>query len=424
MTTIAVLSAEQQIQDAVRLAVDSLSTEFEAEIVDTWDGVERHVNYDFPEVTLVYTADPVLPAAGVLDRMRSDPWLHFGGIIVVYDRDDEDGLAGLTRGLNGLASIRLSQLADYLVRVLRIMQANRNIVYNRDLHHLLSRRLSGSFVLDNDPFDLNTYSNLLANFMLNANLISRERRDRFHVAFTELLVNAVEHGNCGISYEEKTQHLASGGDPVALIDERNKDPDIARRKIYLSYHIGAERSTFTIRDEGSGFPWREYEAARGSAGILESHGRGILMAKAYLSELRYNDTGNEVTVELDHETKTSDTVPKVFANRHEVEIADGQVIFEQGEKSSELYYIVSGSYSVRVDGTEVAKLRPSDVFVGEMSFLLNNRRSATVIADGPGTLLRIDKEEFVNAIRRHPHYGIFLARLLAQRLVDLHHQSG
>jgi CRP-like cAMP-binding protein len=59
------------------------------------------------------------------------------------------------------------------------------------------------------------------------------------------------------------------------------------------------------------------------------------------------------------------------------------------------------------------------MFLGEMSFLLNDRRSATVISRGESSLIRISKNSFVNAIKENPHYGIFLARLLAQRLSKL-----
>jgi hypothetical protein len=38
------------------------------------------------------------------------------------------------------------------------------------------------------------------------------------------------------------------------------------------------------------------------------------------------------------------------------------------------------------------------------------------MASGQGSLLRISKAAFVNAIRQSPHYGIFLSRLLAQRI--------
>jgi CRP-like cAMP-binding protein len=57
--------------------------------------------------------------------------------------------------------------------------------------------------------------------------------------------------------------------------------------------------------------------------------------------------------------------------------------------------------------------------MGEMSFLLSNRRSATVLAKGPAVLIEISKQDFVNLIKENPHYGIFLARLLAQRLARL-----
>ena len=59
------------------------------------------------------------------------------------------------------------------------------------------------------------------------------------------------------------------------------------------------------------------------------------------------------------------------------------------------------------------------MFMGEMAFLLSNRRSATVIAKGAAVLIKISKQDFVNLIKENPHYGIFLARLLAQRLARL-----
>jgi CRP-like cAMP-binding protein len=51
-----------------------------------------------------------------------------------------------------------------------------------------------------------------------------------------------------------------------------------------------------------------------------------------------------------------------------------------------------------------------------MSFLLDNRRSATVRAEEDGKLIRISKKSFIKVIKRYPHYGIFLSRLIAQKL--------
>ena len=82
--------------------------------------------------------------------------------------------------------------------------------------------------------------------------------------------------------------------------------------------------------------------------------------------------------------------------------------------------IVSGQFQIIANGKSVSVVSPQDIFLGEMSFLLNNRRSATVRAKGRGVLIKITEEAFINAIKERPHYGIFLARLLSQRLVKLH----
>ena len=62
-------------------------------------------------------------------------------------------------------------------------------------------------------------------------------------------------------------------------------------------------------------------------------------------------------------------------------------------------------------------LTPADIFIGEMAFLLNDKRSATVVSIGEGSLVKIPKMNFMNLIESYPHYGIFLSRLLANRLV-------
>jgi anti-sigma regulatory factor (Ser/Thr protein kinase) len=316
--------------------------------------------------------------------------------------------------------IHKSNLKDYFTRLLRILSQNRGILFQRDLHFILQANLSGSFVLENDPFDLVTYSNLLANFLYNSNLIDHEQKVRFYVATMELLVNAIEHGNCRISYEEKSQWLDRGRDILELVREKNKDPDICQKKVYLNYRITPKKSTFRIRDEGEGFDWKIHQAAKGEEGLEETHGRGIAMASHYLGNLSYNEKGNEVSFEIRHLSREGKVVPKVFTDQEEVIFLDGDIVFTQGEKSSYLYYIVAGQFEIIANGKRVSVLTPKDIFLGEMSFLLDNRRSATVKSTGKGVLIKISKESFINAIKERPHYGIFLARLLAQRLVKLH----
>ena len=100
-----------------------------------------------------------------------------------------------------------------------------------------------------------------------------------------------------------------------------------------------------------------------------------------------------------------------------IEFSNYQIVCREGEESNDLYFIVSGRFAVYSGNKLASVLTPNDLFIGEMAFLLNDRRTATVLAIGNCRLIRIRKADFMMLIRRNPHYGIFLSKMLAQRLV-------
>jgi hypothetical protein len=420
MGNIAVLSTDDRANQAILQTCADFGDEFVPVYLRDKSLILQYLSYELPEIIVVNCSDKYIKLKAILKEIKSDPWLYSGGFVLLHREESEQELLDSFSGINLLSIIPLSRLGDYFPRLLRIVTQNRGILAQRDLHFLLQANLSGSFLLENDPFDLVTYSNLLANFLFNANLVDLDGKVRFYVALMELLINAIEHGNCRISYEEKSAWLDQGKDVLDLIREKNKDPQIACRKVYLGYRISPQRSTFVIRDEGEGFDWKSRWAHKGEDGLEELHGRGIAMAELYLSSLSYNQKGNEATLELRYAGSEGKVVPKVFTDQEEVAVQEGETVFTQGEKSNHLFYIVSGQFEIIANGKTVSVLSPQDIFLGEMSFLLNNRRSATVRAKSRGVLIKITKEAFINAIRERPHYGIFLARLLSQRLVKLH----
>jgi anti-sigma regulatory factor (Ser/Thr protein kinase) len=420
MGNIAILSTDDRANQAILQACADFGDEFVPVYLRDRNLIVQYLNYELPEIIVFNCSDKYIKLKAIMKEIKGDPWLYSGGFVLLHEEESEQELLKSFAGINLLSIIPLDKLKDYFPRLLRIVTQNRGILAQRDLHFLLQANLSGSFLLENDPFDLVTYSNLLANFLFNANLVDMDGKVRFYVALMELLINAIEHGNCRIGYEEKSAWLDQGKDILDLIREKNKDPKIACRKVHLGYRIGPQKSSFIIRDEGEGFDWKARWARHGEEGLEELHGRGIAMAEHYLSSLSYNEKGNEVSLELRHVGSEGKVVPKVFTDQEEVQIKDGETVFTQGEKSNHLFYIVSGQFEIIANGKTVSVLSPQDIFLGEMSFLLNNRRSATVKAKGRGVLIKITKEAFINAIKERPHYGIFLARLLAQRLVKLH----
>ena len=270
--------------------------------------------------------------------------------------------------------------------------------------------------MDNDLIEATCYTNLICNFLYNTNRIDVDSKESLRVALTELITNAIEHGNCGITYDEKTALLENGESIGDLIKQKRCNAPYAQRRVTFEYVLESTCARFIINDQEDGFDWSAIQDASKPENVLKLHGRGILMARRYTQNLNYNDKGNSVSFELTYSTEVAHFTPALFSSIAPVEFKVGDYIFRQGEMSNFLYYIVKGEFDVWVNDVKVSYLGADDIFMGEMSFLLDNRRSATVRARTPGRLIKLSKKEFVNAIRTKPHYALFLARLLAKRI--------
>lgn len=116
---------------------------------------------------------------------------------------------------------------------------------------------------------------------------------RVVTGLNELLINAIEHGNLGISYAEKTQ-LVLEGRWMDEIDARLKQPDYWQKFASLEFDAQPGKVTVTIQDQGRGFEWNRYLAFEPER-AMDVHGRGIAMSKARsFDELEYIGSGNIV----------------------------------------------------------------------------------------------------------------------------------
>ena len=113
------------------------------------------------------------------------------------------------------------------------------------------------------------------------------------IGLTELLVNAVEHGNLGITYEDKSKLYATGGWSEE-VQRRLTLPENAEKRAEVSFERADGQLRFTIRDEGRGFDWQTYLQIDPQR-AFDTHGRGIAMAnRLSFSHIEYRGIGNEV----------------------------------------------------------------------------------------------------------------------------------
>jgi serine/threonine-protein kinase RsbW len=95
-------------------------------------------------------------------------------------------------------------------------------------------------------------------------------KDTFGVrlALEEALVNAIKHGHKG---------------------DRTKE-------VHLRYQLSTERFLVEIEDQGPGFRLEDVPDPVAPENLERSCGRGLLLMRSYMTWVRFNRTGNRVTM--------------------------------------------------------------------------------------------------------------------------------
>lgn len=116
---------------------------------------------------------------------------------------------------------------------------------------------------------------------------------RIALGLSELLVNAVEHGNLGVGYDEKSRLLKTGGWQEEVLRRQNL-PENQNRYVIVTLNQNAERIQITVTDEGNGFDWAPFMDFTPDR-AFDPHGRGISMARMLSFDMiQYQGRGNQV----------------------------------------------------------------------------------------------------------------------------------
>lgn len=114
---------------------------------------------------------------------------------------------------------------------------------------------------------------------------------------SELMINAIEHGNLGITYDEKSTLLEQDGLQTE-IRQRLSDDKYKHKYANVDFQRSEEKLEIFITDQGEGFNWKKYISFDPER-ATHSHGRGIAMANyTTFAEVEYQGKGNIVKVTI------------------------------------------------------------------------------------------------------------------------------
>jgi len=269
------------------------------------DGIETATAEDGAEALALLEADPGRFDALLLDRMmprmdglellkrvKQSPGLRALPVILQTAlTSSEEIMEGLQAGAFYYLTKPLSQ--RMVVAVVRTAAADH--ARRAQLLAEMERTHSALHMMDQGRFRYQTLvqchelTNLLAKACPESN--------RIVVGLSELMTNALEHGNLGITYQEKTELVDAHGWRAEVI-RRQQLPENAQKWVRVDFARSAVGIRFEIEDQGEGFDWQQYIVPSPTR-VFDNHGRGILLARMdSFDRVEYQGSGNRVVAEL------------------------------------------------------------------------------------------------------------------------------
>ncbi|HBS05691.1 MAG TPA: hypothetical protein DEA96_12045 [Leptospiraceae bacterium] len=125
--------------------------------------------------------------------------------------------------------------------------------------------------------------------------LDEEDRMGVTLGIREVLMNSIEHGNLGITFEEKSKALEEDR-YFDLVRHRLQDPSIRRKKIRVGFDFDQSHLSVRISDEGAGFDSNQMleRNIHTDQERKRMHGRGIRITSEMFDEVRYSGRGNHV----------------------------------------------------------------------------------------------------------------------------------
>jgi DNA-binding NarL/FixJ family response regulator len=180
-------------------------------------------------------------------------------------------------------------LADTLEQVLDLSHARRQQQRVEECLHCLDR----DFLLDNDP---SVIPHLVANLKDMLRLLGvgdPNTQMRVAIALEEALLNGLYHGNLELSSE--LRHDGSRAYQHAAEQRRRLSP-YRERRLYVKANVSRSEAVFHIQDEGPGFDPGSVPDPTDPIVCGLPSGRGLLLIRTFMDEVRHNPTGNQITM--------------------------------------------------------------------------------------------------------------------------------
>lgn len=248
-----------------------------------------------PEAFDVILLDRMMPHENGMEvfyKIKHHPVLQYCPIIL---QGEKTSLTDINEDLNEGAYCFLTKPLEKEVLLSIIKIAVTDYFHFKDIQYQLEQTRLSMGMLSSALFEFKTIEQARSIASLVSNTCPNP--EKIVMGLTELLINAIEHGNLGVGYDEKSK-LNEKGTWLEEINNRLRQAHHIDKSASLKFLRKSDLIEMIITDQGNGFDhtcYMDFDPKR----MMDNHGRGIAMAnKLSFSAVKYNEIGNEVCVQI------------------------------------------------------------------------------------------------------------------------------
>ncbi len=257
--------------------------------VDGIDGLEKFNDF-LPDVVI---SDISMPNLDGISLLKSIKQVERNAIVIMVTAhgNEEIALQALQAGAGNYIKkpVNISELKAQLYRYNSIVK--KAIDYKSVTSLVENETIELSFQSDLEliPAFVECLVNIVKHLYSSSELVSLE------LGLSELLLNAVEHGNYGITKETKDIALKNNT-LTKLYNERKNHISNKNKKVYVRFSRSSDCCEWVIRDEGDGFDYSYIPTSQIESLSTGLQGRGVFISKIHFDEVQYLGNGNIVLV--------------------------------------------------------------------------------------------------------------------------------
>lgn len=248
------------------------------------EAVEEHL----PDIVVTDMQMPELDGFGLVEALKAQyPLIP----VILMTAAGSEAIAVKALQAGAASYVPKTALADDLADVTeRVLSMSRTQRTQTRLHNRVKRSTT-EYEVENDRELVLTLSSQLQQQFSAMKICSDTEGLRIGIALEEALLNAFYHGNLECSSKMREEDCEAY---AALATQRCSESPYRERRIHITVSLSRDEATWVIRDEGQGFDPKGLPDPTDPEYLERPHGRGLMLMRTFMTDVSYNDKGNEV----------------------------------------------------------------------------------------------------------------------------------